>query len=119
MMPTTFRGVLVVVPDGVLVDPEVLAANRPMDLEGQTGGVGGPEGNDGFASDPFSALRELQNGVVRVDLGRAGDVVGTCIEVILDHRARDVFIHFRNLLLLRWSLVARSIDQTVGAKRTM
>jgi hypothetical protein len=46
-----------VIPDGELVDPEVLAAGGPMQFDADPGGVGRPEGNDvGLAADALLAL---------------------------------------------------------------
>src|SRR6266511_355533 len=51
-----------VVPDGELIDPKILAADRPMRLDVDVGGVRGPEGDDvGPASNTLLALRELQH----------------------------------------------------------
>jgi hypothetical protein len=67
--------------DGVVVDPEVVAPDRAVHVEADAGGVGGPEGDDvGLAADAFSALGELQDGVVGDDLAapagaRAGAVM--------------------------------------------
>jgi hypothetical protein len=76
------------------VDPEVVAPDRPVHVEADPGGIGGPEGEDiGLATDALSALGELQHGVVCIDLGGADEVVGARVEVILDHRPRGGFVH--------------------------
>src|SRR3954447_9544922 len=74
MMPTAHR--LVVVADRVLVDPEVVAAGGPVQLELLAGRIRRPEGDDvGLAAQALAALRPLHDGVVGVDLRGAVDVV--------------------------------------------
>src|SRR3954463_11729728 len=66
---------LAVVVNGVLVHPQVQASGHPMDLEGDASGVRGPERDDVcLAPDALLALRELEHGVVRVDLTGTDDV---------------------------------------------
>src|SRR5918993_1759751 len=66
----------VVVTDGVLVNPQIVAADGPMQLELLARRVGRPEGSDvGLAANPLATLGPLQHGVVGVNLGGTGDVV--------------------------------------------
>src|SRR5829696_1383649 len=112
----------VVVADGVLVDPQVVAANRPVQQELLAGWVGGPEGGDvGLAADALAALGPFQHGVLGVDRGGAVDVVarsaagradGGGVEVVLDHRPGGGLIHGWNLLV-RWNPWSRPVPQRV------
>ena len=69
---------LVVVADRVLVDPEVVAAGGPVELEVLAGRVRRPEPDDvRLATKALAALRPLHDRVVGVDLRGADDVSGS------------------------------------------
>ncbi len=74
-----FIAELAVVVDRVFVDPEVVAAGRPVQLEVLPGGVRRPEPDDVLsATQALAALRPLDDGIVGVELRRASDVVSRC-----------------------------------------
>src|SRR5215204_3604786 len=93
----------VVVADGVLVDPQVVAADGPVQLELLASRVGGPEGGDvGPAADALAALGPLQHRVLGVDLRGAGNLVAWSaaggadvggVEMGLDHRPGGGLVH--------------------------
>src|SRR5829696_6534751 len=93
----------VVVADRVLVDPEVMAAADPVQLELLAGRIGRPEGDDvRLAAHALAALWPLQDRVVGVDLRGAGDLVSRSaagggdvrgLEVRADHGPCGHFVH--------------------------
>src|SRR5215203_7051375 len=94
---------LVVVSDRVLVDPEVVAAGGPVQLELLAGRIGRPEPDDvRLAAQALAALRPFHDSVVGVDLRRARDVIAwpaaggadvRRVEMRLDHGSRGRLIH--------------------------
>src|SRR3954452_4969733 len=100
---------LVVVADRVLVDPEVVAAGGPVELEVLAGWVRRPHRDDvRLAAQALAALWPLDDSVVGVDLRGADDVVCWSaaggadvrgVEVRLDHGPCSRFGHREPLLV--------------------
>src|SRR3954447_25393593 len=82
---------LVVVVDRVLVDPEVVAARGPVQLEALARRIRGPERDDvRLSAHALATLRPLQDRVVGVDLRGARDLVSRSAAGDADVRGVEV-----------------------------